>query len=337
MLEYIFSSDEQSQIDNLGIQALLEEAQIPYVHAPRVLEVLSEVSANSNKHDYSGRIDLVVHLPECSLVIENKIDHILNNPFEVYKAFAKKEYTKGKGRSGNNYFLLMGIKKPKNIPKNFIFVSHEQFCKNLKLKLIDFYQDKTKEHTYYFIQDYIEAVIQMTNAKADESKKSFFKMVTEHYAQLDEIQNRKNELFDVSKKIIEEIIELSNYYEQYFSSKIQRNNTDEWRFKGSYIETTGIKKILNGSEVFLNLNVQACGITLNISILNNRTKYYYTQDEILNTLEGVRLISNYKKNEQIFDYELTVEQWSHEELDSKVIAKKIDSYITKIEQLELSK
>ena len=94
---------------------------------------------------------------------------------------------------------------------------------------------------------------------------------------------------------------------------------------------------MNGSEVFLNLNVQACGITLNISILNNRTKYYYTQDEILNTLEGVRLISNYKKNEQIFDYELTVEQWSHEELDSKVIAKKIDSYITKIEQLELSK
>ena len=337
MMEYIFSSDEQSQIDNLGIQALLEEAQIPYVHAPRVLEVLSEVSANSNKHDYSGRIDLVVHLPECSLVIENKIDHILNNPFEVYKAFAKKEYTKSKGRSGNNYFLLMGIKKPKNIPKNFIFVSHEQFCKNLKLKLIDYYQDKTKEHTYYFIQDYIEAVIQMTNVKADESKKSFFKMVTEHYAQLDEIQNRKNELFDVSKKIIEEIIELSNYYEQYFSSKIQRNNTDEWRFKGSYIETTGIKKILNGSEVFLNLNVQACGITLNISILNNRTKYYYTQDEILNTLEGVRLISNYKKNEQIFDYELTVEQWSHEELDSKVIAKKIDSYITKIEQLELSK
>ena len=63
MMEYIFSSDEQSQIDNLGIQALLEEAQIPYVHAPRVLEVLSEVSANSNKHDYSGRIDLVVHLP----------------------------------------------------------------------------------------------------------------------------------------------------------------------------------------------------------------------------------------------------------------------------------
>ena len=117
---------------------------------------------------------------------------------------------------------------------------------------------------------------------------------------MDEIQNRKNELFDVSKKIIEEIIELSNYYEQYFSSKIQRNNTDEWRFKGSYIETTGIKKILNGSEVFLNLYVQACAVTLNISILNNRTKYYYTQDEILNTLEGVRLISNYKKNEQIF-------------------------------------
>ena len=338
MLEYIFSSDEQSQIDNLGIQALLEEAQIPYVHAPRVLEVLSEVSANSNKHDYSGRIDLVVHLPGCSLVIENKIDHILNNPFEVYKAFAKKEYTKSKGRSGNNYFLLMGIKKPKNIPKNFIFVSHEQFCKNLKLKLIDFYQDKTKEHTYYFIQDYIEAVIQMTNVKADESKKSFFKMVTEHYAQLDEIQNRKVELFDVSKKYIEEILDDSSYSKEYFTeNKIQKNNSDAWQFKGSYVYSKGVKKILNGSEIFLGLNVLACGVSLTISIFDNRRKINYLNEDIINTLEGVRLISSYKKCDQNFDCELIVEQWSYEEFNSKTIAKKIDSYITKVEQLELSK
>ena len=51
----------------------------------------------------------------------------------------------------------------------------------------------------------------------------------------------------------------------------------------------------------------------------------------------MRLISSYKKCDQNFDCELIVEQWSYEEFNSKTIAKKIDSYITKVEQLELSK
>ncbi|UOO91879.1 PD-(D/E)XK nuclease family protein [Vitreoscilla stercoraria] len=218
MLEFLFQIDEQHEIGNLALLALLEEAKIQYEHMPKGTEVLSEVHAKSSQHDNLGFIDLVVHTSEFSLIIENKVRHILNNPIDVYQLFVKQQYTKKNSYSGKNHFILMAIDKPKKIPKNYVFVSHESFCLNLKSKLEEFFQNTEKNRYSYFIEDYIKAMIKMSNTQINHDKKSFFKLVTEHYNEIDEIQTRKKNVFDVTKSYLTEIIEESNYKEDFFQN-----------------------------------------------------------------------------------------------------------------------
>ncbi len=200
MLEFLLNSEEAHGIGNLAVVALLEEANIKFKHQPITLECLSEVHATSEKIDQKGFIDLVVKLNEYTLIIENKISHILNNPFDLYQEYANTTFSKRNNYSGNNVFIIIGISKPKDIPENFTFISHEQFCKNLKSKLEINEIKHLKNKCYYFIQDYIEAIESMSNTKINEEKEDFFKFIAEHYQQLDQVLEQKRYLFDIAKK-----------------------------------------------------------------------------------------------------------------------------------------
>ncbi|AUZ04396.2 hypothetical protein ADP71_06240 [Vitreoscilla sp. C1] len=89
---------------------------------------------------------------------------------------------------------------------------------NLKSKLEEFFQNTEKNRYSYFIEDYIKAMIKMSNTQINHDKKSFFKLVTEHYNEIDEIQTRKKDVFDVTKSYLTEIIEESNYKEDFFQN-----------------------------------------------------------------------------------------------------------------------
>lgn len=336
MLEFLFNSYEEHGIGNLAIVALLEEANIKFEHQPVTLECLSEVHTTSEKFDHKGFIDIVVHLQEYTLIIENKISHILNNPFELYQQYAKTTYNKKNGHSGNNVFIIMGINKPKNIPKNFRFVSHVQFCKNLKTKLLNDVSSQDKNKSYYFVQDYIEAIEHMSNTKLNEDKEEFFKFIAEHYQQLDQIQEQQKYMFDIANGYLEEILGHTQCKEKYFvHNKSEKNNQKEWAYKGYYVYSSTIKKVFNGSEIYVVLNVIAQGIFLSIAMHDNRRKKYYVQEDIIECLKGSRLISSSEKVDQIFTNEAILMKWNHTEFNPLAIAKKIDSYVEKIENISL--
>lgn len=283
MLEFLFNSHEEHGIGNLAIVALLEEANIKFERQPVTLECLSEVHTTSEKFDNKGFIDIVVHLKEYTLIIENKISHILNNPFELYQQYVKTTYNKKNGYSGNNVFIIMGINKPKNIPKNFIFVSHAQFCENLKIKLLNNVSSQEKSKSYYFIQDYIEAIEHMSNTKLNEDKEEFFRFIAEHYQQLDQIQEQQKYMFDIANEYLEKILVHTQCKEKYFvHNKSEKNNLKEWAYKGCYMYSSTIKKVFNGSEIYVILNVIAQGIFLSIAMHDNRRKNIMYRKILLN-------------------------------------------------------
>ncbi|MGA8882691.1 MAG: PD-(D/E)XK nuclease family protein [Acinetobacter sp.] len=337
MLEFLLDSTEDHGIGNLAIISLLEEAKIKFVNEPVTKELLSEVYSVSNKLEKSGRIDLVVHLENHTLVIENKISHILNNPFSVYVDYVEKEYKESKGYSGNNYFIVMGIKAPRAFPEKFIFVSHDKFCQNLKVKLSSIFKDREKAKSYYFIQDYIEAISNMSNTKLNEDKENFFKFIANNYQKLDQIKEQQKYIFDIANEYLKEILGYAQCKEKYFlESKIEKNNEKDWGYKGCYIYSSAIKKILNGSEVYIVINVLAQGIFLAISMHDNRRKQYYAQDDIVKYLKGSRLIPSLDKMEQLFSFEAVVAKWNYTEFDPKLIAKTLDKYVEKIEALSMN-
>lgn len=315
MLEFLFNSEEEHGIGNLAIVALLEEANILFEQQPKTLDCISEVHATSDKFDNIGFIDLVVKLQDYTLVIENKISHILNNPFDLYQEYAKATYTKKNGYSGNNKFIIMGIDAPKykDLPTKYIFVSHEKFCQNLKIKLIDKFENKENNKSLYFINDYIEAIENMTNTKVNKEKEEFFNFITENYQKLDYLQEQQQYLFEMTKNKLEKIIDSSTNIKKVFSDfKILKNNTNQWAYKGFYVHSHGIKKVFNGSEITVVLNVLSKGVFFSIAMHDNRRKKEsYSKENIIKSLKGYRLLPSEDKMEQLFDWEVIVAYWDY--------------------------
>lgn len=336
MLEFLLNSEEEHGIGNLATVALFEEANLSFEQPPRTLECISEVHATSDKFDHIGFIDLVVKLQDYTLVIENKISHILNNPFDLYREYAKTTFSKKNGHSGNNIFIVMGINKPETPPKNYIFISHEQFCQNLKKKISENISKEEKNKTFYFINDYIEAIENMTNTKVNQDKEEFFKFVTKSYQQLDQIQLQQQYIFDVAKNKLDKILENSKYKHTIFSeNKPVKSNDSQWSGKGYYVYSKGIKKVFNGSEITLVISILASGAFLSVSMHDNRrAKKVYDREKLIESLKGYRLIPSEDKMEQLFDWEVIVEKWGYDDFNATKIAKTIDKYIEKLESID---
>lgn len=336
MLEFLLNSNEEHNIGNLALISLIEEAKISYEYPIHIktLELVTEVYANPDKQGKIGFIDLVLHLPECTLIVENKISHILNNPFPIYQDYAKKKYSESSKYSGKNYFIIMGINRPKKLPKNYIFVSHNKFCHNLGAKLLSHFEDKEKSKNYYFIQDYLETIINMSNTQLNEDKEYFFKFVTENYQKLDQVKEHEKYIFDVASRKLYEILDYSEYREKLFNRvKATKNNDNKWQYKGYYIYSSAIKKVFNGSQISLIINVFPSGVFLSISLYDNRRKQLYSQEMIIDKLRDYRLILVSEKMEQLFDWEVIVEKWDYSNFDPEVIANTVDKYVKRIENI----
>ena len=65
-------------------------------------------------------------------------------------------------------------------------------------------------------------------------------------------------------------------------NKSEKNNLKEWAYKGCYMYSSSIKKVFNGSEIYVILNVIAQGIFLSIAMHDNRRKNIMYRKILLN-------------------------------------------------------
>jgi len=96
------------------------------------------------------RIDIVVQSPDWVLLIENKINHIQNNPFEFYKKF-------GRSLPGGKKRLMMGILSPKgeSVPKGWKPVSYQDYCAALRRRLVKEFFDHAYSKWVVFAREFI--------------------------------------------------------------------------------------------------------------------------------------------------------------------------------------
>lgn len=337
MLEFLLNSEEEHNLGNLALIVLLEEIGEKFESQPITLDCMSEVHASSDKFDEKGFIDLVVNLKEMTLVIENKVFHDLDNPFDLYQEYARTTYTKKNGYSGNNKFIIIGIKKPKKKPKNFKFISHESFCRNLKSKIIANFEQSERNKYHHFILDYIEAIEYMSNTKITQEKEELFHFISKNHEKLDYLLEQKRSILDVLKNKLNEILELLANKGLFENGKISINDPKLWNDKGAYIWSGEVKNIFNGTSIHVVLNVFVRGITISIAMNNNRknNNSTYTQEEMLEALKGSRLVTS--SIEQLYLNEVIIEKIDYSDYDPNIIASKLDKLIEKIKQFEFTK
>ena len=76
--------------------------------------------------DLNNRIDLLLEFDNWVLVIENKVRHQVNNPFDDYREFVAKAYG---GKAA--VFVLLSVAKDV-IPKGWQWVGYREFIAKLK-------------------------------------------------------------------------------------------------------------------------------------------------------------------------------------------------------------
>lgn len=150
-LAFFFDTDEVHQLKDLCLQALydyiLDRAKSENELAISTQSVEREVST-----DDGSRIDIVIDTYDDLIIIENKLFHTVNNPFESYVNY-------GKLRRGerNGHYIILGIHKPETLPEHFKFISHFDLADAIRNRLGDYLMD-ADQHYVTLLVDYLHAL-----------------------------------------------------------------------------------------------------------------------------------------------------------------------------------
>ena len=199
-LAFFLDTMEEHDLDDLVLNALLKASGRHLDYQVNSQKVTTEVITNI------GRIDIMVETSEFIVVIENKINHHAeNNPFDDYIAYAKIKNTQNK----ELIFILLGMKKPKIMPKSFEFISHFDLS---RLILNDLGQKTLQADQYYltYLIDYI-ALIEQDNPNSEYGKMqmdivNFYRNNREILEQIESEEN-KSSVYTYYEKELKKIIE----------------------------------------------------------------------------------------------------------------------------------
>jgi hypothetical protein len=112
---------------------------------------MADVTVSREEYTVEGnRIDIVVQSPDWVLLIENKIYHIQNNPFDSYTAY-------GRSLPGGKKRLMMGILSPQgeSVPEGWTPVSYQDYCTTLRRRLVEEFFDRTYSKWVVFAREFI--------------------------------------------------------------------------------------------------------------------------------------------------------------------------------------
>ena len=199
-LAFFLDTMEEHDLDDLVLNALLKASGRHLDYQVNSQKVTTEVVTDI------GRIDIMVETSEFIVVIENKINHHAeNNPFDDYIAYAEVKNTQNK----ELIFILLGMKKPKIMPKCFEFISHFDLS---RLILNDLGQKTLQADQYYltYLIDYI-ALIEQDNPNSEYGKMqmdivNFYRNNREILEQIESEEN-KSSVYTYYEKELKKIIE----------------------------------------------------------------------------------------------------------------------------------
>lgn len=326
VLAYLLDSEANHGLGNLGLLALIRAAKIKNKRIPKSLKVSTEYPCDGNK----GRIDIVVEMQDQLIIIENKIAHSLNNPFDLYVRQCSKDFRHI--NPDQRLYILMGNHLPKNLPKPFMFVSHSDFGKAL-VSLMHKNENTLLQDNYYstFILDYITAMESMNKKSVSTEEQNLLEFCVDNYEILELLDSQREVIRQHAKKMLIETIEhldatiAGNLFP---SSNLKLYKSDYWRWLGAYsisipIKTKGIRY-----DIYLSIEWYLKDAYVVIEFWKRSPEYQVASDDVINMLKD-KGFKNIMLNER---NEVTLYQHPTKNLNVEKFAKEISKIHNRIMQ-----
>lgn len=194
ILKFFLDTEEKHGLADMALQALLQLADKKQRHSLSTLEVKREVDCGG------GRIDLLVKTPHHVVLIENKLfHHAKNNPFDRYVGYAEQEFS-----DSEKTYILLGLKKPENMPNQFVFVSHFELAKALR--------SDAGQHWSHCDHYYIHHLFDYLNALETFNTESEF----------GKMQQAIVDFYRNNRELFEKMEENTEYVHQYYENQLRQ-------------------------------------------------------------------------------------------------------------------
>lgn len=204
ILSHFLDSQADHGLGSLPLIALMQAAGIKSRSKPVTQRVHIELECKLRTDGRKGRLDLVLELTDQLIVIENKIHHIANNPFDLYVKHCKKEFK----RHEKQTYILMGLRQPTPMPEGFVFVSHYEFGKILRQLIKQHDNEQMSSHRYHTsLLDYLKGIDSMNPEKFTEQHQHIVDFVQENGDLLNQLQAQQKMLSDYTKQQLVEAVE----------------------------------------------------------------------------------------------------------------------------------
>jgi len=291
LLTFLLNSKAEHGLGHLGLQALFNVLGINTQKAPETIHITPEVHCRLKSNGRVGRVDLVVDVKVQAkgenhlLVIENKINHKVNNPFDLYVKYCQKNYP-----NHEKTFILMGLKPPQNIPQDYVFIAHSDFCQSLKILLLAS-EEEAINNSYYrhFVFDYIEAMEAMSTKKPNEEQAKIINFCQNNVALLDQLQEQRDNVRDSFRTQLSEIEALlkTDVFGEIESHNIDDENT--WEYLGIYAYSDDFKIRNTSHKVYIVAHWTLKSVYLTIEMYTVRDENQVPLSVMLKLLEGLEV------------------------------------------------
>ena len=288
-LAFFFDSDGVHQLKDLCVQALfdciLDRVKSKSEPAISIQSVEREVSTEEG-----SRIDIIIDTYDDLIIIENKLFHTVNNPFESYVNY-------GKLRRGerNGHYIILGIHKPETLPEHFKFISHFDLADAIRNRLGDYLMD-ADQHYVTLLVDYLHALDDFNpNSRIGKMEQAIVNFFGENHSLLTDVYYAKQHFIDYAEQQIQKMKSqldlekstLLNYDE--YSEDVEEDPDNYWLGYNTNSQVFNSHTIAIQQEMsfYFSLGCYTRGIFLTLVYYGNLNNKRKTPENCLNKLREI--------------------------------------------------
>jgi hypothetical protein len=184
-LGFFLDPSEKHGLNTLFIDALMQTAELEIVSGKsdfRIQDVQLEKSIPG------GRIDLCIDADDHGIILENKINHQPNNPWDNYEEWGRKQWKRP-------HFILLSLHRipDSEQPKNFKCILYRDFLRELRNRLGDYIMAADAVCVGYLIE-FMTAIDHSENEEQDNRETLEFFAESDNFDRFLILKSRADEL-----------------------------------------------------------------------------------------------------------------------------------------------
>ncbi|UOG91648.1 MAG: PD-(D/E)XK nuclease family protein [Candidatus Thiothrix sulfatifontis] len=145
ILAFFLNPYEEHGLKDLVLSSLNDSANLKLESLKLLSQPLRENATQNNK-----RIDIVLEFDKQVILIENKVRHVANNPFDLYENHFKEKF-----EDKQHVFILLSPKKEKSPNDKWIVLSYENLIDKIESKLGTYILKNSYNKWIVFLREFL--------------------------------------------------------------------------------------------------------------------------------------------------------------------------------------